>query len=295
MLTFSSLHTISTHRSASPTRILAVLTLVLIAGFTTACPSGGGGGNGPSIVCDPGEQADGDTCIPCECGSYCPDGITPIECAPGRFNAGTGSIDSADCMPCAEGTAAAVSGSCVCTDCDPGQFEANMGSSSCTDCPEGTFSDMPASAECTDCSAGRFQSTTGNSACIDCNPGSFSALDGSSACTDCPSGQFQPSLGSTACQGCAPLEFQANTGSTSCESCMCDDLDPGTTDSCDAMNGTCMNVAIPLMSLDPSAYPDLPQVSSRRPPVPSMSPVGLGLFIVGLASSALFTLRDPED
>lgn len=74
---------------------------------------------------------------------------------------------------------------------------------------------------------------------------------------------------------------------------MCDDLDPMTTDSCDPMNGTCMNVD--LMTLEPQAMGAPPSVSSAPPAVPSLSPIGLGVFIIGLASSALLALRDPEE
>jgi len=119
-------------------------------------------------------------CTICPPGSYCPDGVDPIECESGSFSADYGATA---CEACPIGTSQSMTGSTECVACPAGSFSDVVGAEECVSCPAGSFSDIEGAAECVLCPAGTYSDIEGAAECIGCESGTTSE-PGATECYD---------------------------------------------------------------------------------------------------------------
>ena len=144
-------------------------------------------------------------CVICPVGTFCSVGSAePIECAPGTYN---DQLNASTCANCAPGTFQAATGSTACEACTVGSYCAER-SAAPLPCPGGTHVDsalsvMTSAGQCITCSAGK-SCSVGSTAARPCLPGSVSNSSAMETCTLCPDGEFQRAYGQTACAACVP-------------------------------------------------------------------------------------------
>ena len=139
--------------------------------------AGGGGvlvwaGSSPtvSVLCAPGFEGDGKSCLPCGKGYYknATSAQICVQCQPGHFSDQEG---SESCFSCPVGKYSNSTGATSPRTCIPCPRDSVGGGSWKTDCLCLDGFEQDASGLCVRCDAGKYKSTHGSDACVDCPPG----------------------------------------------------------------------------------------------------------------------------
>lgn len=229
-------------RAASFCLLTATIALLTVFGCTSDLADGFKGGDPPDGGTPrgscPAGQYGNDDCMPCDVGTYCPEGtLEPVDCVAGTWDhdadpetrcepwtnclagsyiADTGTaIRDRRCVVCADGQFTIDPNSPVCsswTACEPGYHVRIAGTTDtdqiCSPCPAGTFTDEPNLAQCAewnDCAIGEQVKAEGT-------PGA------DRQCETCPEGTFSTSENAPGCsshRGCEPGTFVDSSGSDS--------------------------------------------------------------------------------
>ena len=97
--------------------------------------------------CIPGQYLSAGQCRRCLMGSYCPDGVQQLLCAPGNY---TDMYQQTKCRQCPPGHFNIQPGSKNCTRAQPGQY-APVNNQNFLLCPPGTYTDRPGQSVCRSC------------------------------------------------------------------------------------------------------------------------------------------------
>lgn len=152
--------------------------------------------------CEPGYYLSGGSCVKCEKGYACPDGVSKVVCAAGTASEGEGAIE---CHFCSASGTYSKAGSNVCLACGPGKMDVSHGS--CVDCAEGTMCTTTC-AEGEGCIESTWQAL--------CSPGYFSKA-GAASCATCGYGYYCPD-GKASTRKACPSNTWTKTDYSSSES-----------------------------------------------------------------------------
>ena len=184
----------------------------------------------------------GETCLPCEPGTWSDAGSPTCNLCPQNSNSSAGSALQTDCK-CNPGTTGADGSSCVL--CVPGTYKENSGSAACSACAEHATSESgsvqaeeclcvpghfgPAGGACEVCAAHSYANALGMANCTAC-PAHSEAPLGSDAASDCLCGLgfFGPHGGP--CAECAANTYAYALGTAACTACQANSEAPARSD-----------------------------------------------------------------
>ena len=144
------------------------------------------------VRCSPGYRLHDGTCVICETGHECVNGLSQVSCNIGTFS---GTVGSQLCTDCGTGRYTPEVQATTCLSCSPG-YEPNADRSGCDICPPTT-------------------SSSNGEACLTCEPGKYSLTSGKTSCDTSEAGTYALNGVRNSC----PLGSYAVPGSSSCETC----------------------------------------------------------------------------
>ena len=193
------------------------------------CPSGYACKDGIKKLCELGYYSDGEDCIQCQAGEFCPSPYIsgPKPCAVGTYSNAGYSL----CVPCPGGYTCTIDGNTI-SQCADGEYSVK-GSSTCVSCPAGFYCPDKSMKLIIPCPEGSY-SNGGENSCTACDEGSECAPNCSPQCTtQCAAGSYSPE-GSMFCTNC-PIGQECGAGAGEPTGCIAGTYQNGNTcDNCGA-------------------------------------------------------------